>query len=186
MAAKPAQKQHRVIVEGFTPLRNKQREYRNDKTGQVISKRQYQKLQAMQSLGLSAPVSNEKAAKLREEKGRAKAGDGWIFASGRTKMARYNSLVDSYKSKQFEIGEENLIKKIKAGEATESDLKKFRKAGKDQFKVRGNSESAQRFKQLQKDLKSKDNSPTGKKAQALIQLGRREPEFRGLVGESPK
>lgn len=47
-------------VPGFRALRNKTRQYENTKTGEIISKRQYQKLQ-------NAGLSNERAAKQRLE-----------------------------------------------------------------------------------------------------------------------
>lgn len=52
-------------------------------------------------------------------------------------------------------------------------------------KVRGKDSGE--FKQLLKDLKSKDNSPGGRKARALEKLGRRSEEWRDYytVGDSP-
>lgn len=42
------------------------------------------------------------------------------------------------------------------------------------------------LKGIIKDLHSKSNAPTGKKAGALIMLGRRNPEWQNIVGESPR
>ena len=52
-------------------------------------------------------------------------------------------------------------------------------------RVRGVSETAQKFRQIMAALKSKDDSPTGIKANALIELGRREAEWTFAVSESP-
>jgi len=54
------------------------------------------------------------------------------------------------------------------------------------IKVRGKSESAERYKKAVKDLKTKDNSAGGRKVKALEILGRRLPEWFFPVGESPK
>lgn len=59
-----------------------------------------------------------------------------------------------------------------------------RTQGKD-VKVRG--PKAEKFKQIIKDLKSRDNSPHGKKAKALERLGRRGKDWEDYdVGESPE
>lgn len=171
--AKPKQNAHRVIVPGFEPLRNKQREYKNTKTGQVISKRQYQKLQAEQTLGQKV-TSNEQAAKIRAKKAEETGGHGtdqtgWLFKSGHNKMARFNALVEDYKRAELKrLGLPNTQK------------------NRDKIKVRGDSDSAKRFRSLLNDLKSKDNSPNGRKAKALQALGRRQLEWDMPVGESPK
>ena len=60
------------------------------------------------------------------------------------------------------------------------------------IKVRGNSESALLFKRAYHDLskltkaEQNDNSPGGKKAQILVSIGFRNPEWSVPVGESPK
>lgn len=176
---KPAQ-QHRVNVKGWVSLKNKQREYKwvgpgpapiPTKNG-VISKRQYQKLQAEQTLG--APVSSlEKAASIRADKAakdrKSQTADGWLFKSGQSHMARHNALVRDFKK----------------AECKRLGLKPTKK-NLDSIKVRGDSDSANRFRLIQQMLKSKDNSPTGEKAKALQMLGRRDQEWIYPVGESPK
>lgn len=42
------------------------------------------------------------------------------------------------------------------------------------------------FKSIVRDLKTKDRSATGKKAQALVKLGRRRADWHYRVGETPK
>ena len=155
-----------VQVPGFIPLRNKQREYKNEKTGEVISKRQYQKKQAELSLGVKI-TSNEQAAKLRQKKAveiGTRGEEGKKLVAGARHMSRYNSLVKSFKE----------------GEAKRLGIPESK------IRVRGDSDTAKRFKQLQKDLRSKDNSPNGRKARALVALGRRSLEWDMPVGESPK
>lgn len=81
----------------------------------------------------------------------------------KNRQGRYNSLVADYKK----------------NEAERLGLKP-----KD-IKVRGNNESANYFKELIKDLKSKDTNPDGRIANALVVLGRRKLEWAYAVGESP-
>ncbi len=45
---------------------------------------------------------------------------------------------------------------------------------------------SEEYRQLVIDLSSWDNSPNGPKAQALVKLGRRRPEWNWAVGETPK
>jgi hypothetical protein len=54
-----------------------------------------------------------------------------------------------------------------------------------EIKVRGDNYTANLLKSTIKNLRSKDNSATGNKANALITLGLREPEWTFAVGETP-
>lgn len=54
-----------------------------------------------------------------------------------------------------------------------------------EIKVRGDNVTSNLLKQTIKGLKSKDNTNTGIKAQALTILGLREPEWTFAVGETP-
>lgn len=86
------------------------------------------------------------------------------------KNLSYTNLVHAYKKKQAE----------KLGVSPRK------------IKVRGNSESALRFKTGRKELANlstlelADKSPGGKLAQILVKLGFRRPEWQFPVGESPK
>lgn len=84
-------------------------------------------------------------------------------AGYRNPMARYNAMVRDYRTQA----------------ASTFGIKPT------DIRVRGSSPSAEKFKTIVRALKSKDNSPTGAKADALILLGRREPEWSFAVGETP-
>ncbi|SRR6266852_5492239 len=45
---------------------------------------------------------------------------------------------------------------------------------------------SEEYRQIVIDLSSWDNSPSGPKAQALVKIGRRRPEWNWAVGETPK
>lgn len=51
--------------------------------------------------------------------------------------------------------------------------------------TRGEARRSPELKRIVRDLRSKDNSPGGRKARALEALGRREPEWRWQVGDTP-
>jgi hypothetical protein len=93
------------------------------------------------------------------------------YAAGRNQRnARYNSIVRDFKQMERRRG------------VKEKDIK-----------IRGNSESAKRFKEIQRKLKVKTKGLTGaeyervmlEKEEALEELGRRLPEWFWPVGESP-
>lgn len=87
----------------------------------------------------------------------------------RPKNSAYTNLVQAYKKKQAEI----------LGVSPRK------------IRVRGNSESALKFKAGRKALADlsaldlADKSPSGKLAQILVKMGLRKPEWQFPVGESP-
>lgn len=97
-------------------------------------------------------------ASFEERKAQLQAQENYV-----NPMAKYNSLVNDYRQYQSkQIG-------IKPSSV----------------KVRGNSSTAQKFAQIQQDLKSRDKSSTGATARALVELGRRELSWTFAVGETP-
>ena len=97
------------------------------------------------------------------------------------------------------IREANIAKDIRSGFTPTNRQSRYNKVVSDykkseaerlgikpkDVKVRGNNESSNQLKQIVKDLKSKDVSAEGKKAKALVTLGRRKEEWSYAVGESP-
>jgi hypothetical protein len=55
-----------------------------------------------------------------------------------------------------------------------------------EIRVRGDSYSAKTFQMLNEMLKTKDKSASGSKAAALVEIGRRDKEWKFDVGETPK
>lgn len=84
-------------------------------------------------------------------------------AGYRNPMARYNAIARDYR--------ESLARQLRIKPS--------------EIRTRGTSQTATQFRKVLDALKSRDSSPNGLKAQALITLGRRESEWTFAVGESP-
>ena len=86
-----------------------------------------------------------------------------LAADYKNHMARYNEIVREYKTKKAE----------------ETGLRPS------EIRVRGVADTSVELKKIVTDLKVKDNAPTGRKAAALVALGRRDSEWTWNVGETP-
>ncbi len=119
-------------IPGYKRLPGSARQYVNISTGEVFSRRQYDKIAA-----------SVKAAPVRKGS-----------------MVRYNRMVSDFQA---------YMKREHGIEMTRREVR----------------QSAD-MKSIVKDLRSKDTSPDGKKAKALVRLGRRRPEADYPVGDTPK
>lgn len=98
-------------------------------------------------------------------------------------MTRYNDLLSQFIDRKVQQGDYTYIQ---VDPKTGEPKRYTRGEKKGQYKEkRGAARQSSEMKTAIKDLRSKDNSPTGKKAKALEKLGRRDPEWDMPVGESP-
>ena len=144
----------------YAPLHDRARRYVDTTTGEIISRRQYQRVQHEGKT--PEQVARETAMRLHAEQVPVEVdrNTGRVYrrsASGARisldPLRRYRSIVADYKSKNPGA------------------------------RVRG--PMAQEWRELLADLRDKDNSPTGRKARALVRLGRRDAGAPYDVGETP-
>jgi hypothetical protein len=144
---------------GYQPIPGDSRRRVIAPTGEVISRRQYQKL-------LNEGVSPEKAAEQRRAEQPKTPRQERAEQFGYTQKSDYSDKLDSFTKKWNVEHEDDQISKREAMRRIE-----FKAAYAEHARQRGR--------------KRPDTSPTGAWAQALVDMGLREPEWDWKVGDTP-
>ena len=97
----------------------------------------------------------------------------------------YNSIVRDFRFSELERVQSKALSDFRNRLISESSLNSAMNMKITDIRVRGAYDSAARLKEVVAALKSKDNTPTGAKAKALVEIGRRDPEWQYEVGNSP-
>jgi hypothetical protein len=130
-------------------------------TGEIISRRQYQKL-------LNEGLAPEKAALQRKAEQPKTPQQERAERFGYTQKSDYSDKLD------------NFVKKWNADHPDDPPIKKGEAMRMIEFRA------AYAVHARQRNRKRPDTSPTGAWAQALVEMGLREPEWDWAVGDTPR
>lgn len=153
-------RQRQTSLPGYKALGGPARQYVDTRSGEVISRRQYQKLQ-------NKGVTPERMAARNRE---------------RVESGKLQVQVDRNTGRPYRLS--------RSGAKISLDpMRRYRglvmdfKAAHPRAKVRGSA--ARTWRDMLDALRSNDNTPGGRKARALIDIGRRRAGDPWLVGETP-
>lgn len=177
----------KLSLEGFRPLRKgetgySQRRYINESTGEILSVRQYQKL-AQRTILPPKPITTSKIpspTKVTSKKTTAQPTIAFI----KDKREGYTQTSKQTNTTFYVPISQKSIYALRLRQYTDNANRLARQAGLPEITLKQAMQSPE-FKLYYKWSKSRDKSPTGKLAQALIAFGLRDPNADYDVGDTP-
>src|SRR5712691_11327168 len=155
-------KREQLTYQDFVPLHNKARQYISPSTGEVISIRQFQTLS-------HGGIPLQQRSKIIQEY--QKISKGKQAPSQQYIRNEYRIQQKIKETRKITIASE----KAKRAVLDQSILRDYLRTKNEQGAslTEAQAKASKEFKDILRDLKYKSNKPTGKKAQALIKIGRR-------------